>query len=156
MFAVAFFQWRLKHPNILKHDPEELEELIVERSKRLLITKSIPDFSVENPKNTLTTEIIRKYNLNEGQYDFTVNSFERVGLADPFPNDEDEADRESDLARNAKILEDPLQVPIYPDWKAYDPSMTPLQIFIPSKALMFKLMRSCIDVKLPQDLWINV
>ena len=149
MFAIAFFQWRLKHPNLLKHDPEELIELITERSERFLITQSLFDHTVENSRNSISNEIIKRYKLNQGNYDFTVNSFERVGLADPFPGDKDNTDKEATLAWNSRILDAPLEVQIYPNSKAYDASMTPLQIFIPSRAVMFKLMRSCIDIKYP-------
>ena len=47
------------------------------------------DHTVENSKNTISANVIKNYKLNEGKHKFTINSFERVGLADPFPNDND-------------------------------------------------------------------
>lgn len=37
----------------------------------------------------------------------------------------------------------------------YKPDMSPLCIYIPTRFVMFKLMRSCIDVYDPSDLWFN-
>jgi hypothetical protein len=53
MFAIAFFQWRLKHNPYLTHNVDELEELIPERAKRLLITESLNDHTVENSVNSI-------------------------------------------------------------------------------------------------------
>ena len=53
------------------------------------------------------------------------------------------------------MKESPSKNWIYPDLRMDIGTDSPIQIFIPSKALMFKLMRSCINIKNKNDLWIN-
>lgn len=42
---------------------------------------------------------------------------------------------------------------LYPE-NRYIEDQVPLHIYIPRKEIMFKLMRACIDVEKPEDLWI--
>ena len=62
---------------------------------------------------------------------------------------------EDDLARNLIITEEQRYKIdyIYPASRILH-SQSPWQIYIPNKAVMFKLMRACIDVNRPEDLWI--
>ena len=78
---------------------------------------------------------------------YLINSFERLGWQDPFPDDDQMMTSEDDMSRN-KILSDEQRYKfdyIYPASRILH-SQSPQQIYIPNKALMFKLMRACIDV----------
>ena len=37
----------------------------------------------------------------------------------------------------------------------YNKEYSPFQIYIPKTDLMFKMMRACVGVKQPRDLWFN-
>ena len=86
-----------------------------------------------------------------------INTFEKVGLNDCFPNDKDSCSRArpSDLELNEDIVHDPLYTYLYPETQMNSELYPPHQFFIPSKTVMFKLMRSCIGVKFAGDLWID-
>ena len=58
-----------------------------------------------------------------------------------------------DMDLNASVVQDST-VFIYPRDKILAKN-SPMQIYIPSAAVMFKMMRACIDIKDPSDLWMN-
>ena len=43
---------------------------------------------------------------------------------------------------------------VYPESR-YVEGLSPFVIYIPKKEIMLKMMRACIEVKKPEDLWIN-
>ena len=43
----------------------------------------------------------------------------------------------------------------YPEHKIHNPDYIPSMIYMPRKDIMVKLMRSCLDVKEKQNLWVN-
>ena len=127
----------------------------MERSCRSLITQSQENPQIESDNNKIDFEMIHKYALDEAPKDFIVNSFERIAWADPFPHDKDSNTRLIDLKRNSEIINDPEYEQVYPDEKMFSRETNPMPIYIPSKSVMFKMMRSCIGVKSPKDLWIQ-
>lgn len=90
--------------------------------------------------------MLKEYQLSDPPQSFMINSFERLGWPDPFPYDNDNNTRVSDLQLNQKVMDDPLNVFIYPEGKMQKDQL-PMSIYIPSKAIMFKLMRACIGIK---------
>ena len=79
-----------------------LTELLEERSKRALITKSVDLVKkVEIKANQVDKHFYDKYRLNESDESanqFGISSFERIGWADPFPNDNAILTIEKDLS----------------------------------------------------------
>lgn len=87
-----------------------------------------------------------------GPRTFVINSFEQLGIMDPFCFEkhvqrEDEPDA-------FQLPETPYQ-DIYPESRLNDPECSPSEIYIPRKEIMFKLMRACIKVKNVKHLWFN-
>ena len=74
-------------------------------------------------------------------------------MFDPFFGDKDTNTRTRDLAKNQEIKQEPIYEYIYPEYKMRDPEAAPSQIFIPTKAIMFKMMRSCIKCANADQLW---
>jgi hypothetical protein len=62
--------------------------LIEEKVKKMLIREPAQDPEVENDKNCLVDDFIKKYELDDPHYSYMINSFERIGWADPFPKEE--------------------------------------------------------------------
>ena len=56
---------------------------------------------------------------------------------------------------NNKIAKDPLGTNIYSSDKTMGVK-SPMVMYIPNKSIMFKLMRSCIDVVELDDLWVII
>ena len=93
-------------------------------------------------------DYLDKYDLNQDNRSWLVNYFEEIGWFDPLPsmsfmtNVYEPQDDENDC-----------------NFHVYPPSrMTeemPRPIYIPKKELMFIMMRSCIDIRKPEDLWVN-
>ena len=46
------------------------------------------------------------------------------------------------------------QTLVYPEERLSGPN-SPMVIYIPNKAVMFKIMRACIGKKSKEDLWVN-
>jgi len=89
-----------------------------------------------------------KYKIVQDYFDFRVNSFESIWMHDPFP-DEDLV--HCDEAYRIRKSKDTL---VYPE-RRMSANDSPPMIFIPNMQIMFKLMRACIGVKDPKDLWFN-
>ena len=106
---------------------------------------------------------------------FLVNGFAQIGWTDPFadeapqaavsptqvPADGDQAGQPRDDAETRHHGAQPsVRVPTMPDELAYHesryiPGFSPYVTYVPSKEVMFKLMRACIGVTDAEDLWIN-
>ena len=76
---------------------------------------------------------------------YNISSFSQLGISDPFPQEP----IETDYTPPTHI--DDL---VYPRSR-YIFGNIPNACFIPSKRVMWKLMRSCIDIEYPEDLWFN-
>ena len=81
-----------------------------------------------------------------------INSFFSVGIMDPFPNDDLNIIGSRDDGE--EILTPPEKVEdfVYPASR-YIEGKRPWCLYIPNKEIMFKMMRACIKVKDPKDLW---
>lgn len=84
---------------------------------------------------------------------FLINRFYTVGFADPYPDDDKfiigSIDDAPDDIKPPSKIEDL----VYPRSR-YCPHHSPHCIYIPNKEIMLKLMRACIKVKTPADLWV--
>lgn len=92
--------------------------------------------------------------MDEHVKHFLINSFPKIGLTDPFPNEEKSMNNEEDIELNNMMLMDP-HVLIYPKCRISE-NNSPQPIYIPNRAVMFKLMRACIGITRPEDLWFNL
>ena len=86
---------------------------------------------------------------------FNILSFTQIGLEDPFPADEDLYDGSWD-----DIAPEVYKIPMKPTDLVYKRDRyfaehSPLHIYIPRKEIMFKLMRACVAVQTPEELWFN-
>ena len=95
VYAIGFFQWRLNNDTpdhqIPNYDKEEdLLELIEKyndiKHKRAQETVAKP---IQNPNLQITDKnCLKKYELFEEEpKDFLINSFQRIGWQDPFPDE---------------------------------------------------------------------
>lgn len=90
LHAVAFFQWRIKYPSEIKHDIEELNEIVEGRIKFFNNhgkTQEISEETLENSK--IAENFLVKYKFIDEYMPFFINSFKSIGLSDPFPNDDE-------------------------------------------------------------------
>ena len=102
-------------------------------------------------KDFLTEE---RYNIvDDRAASFLINRFWTVGFADPYPDDD--LNIIGSVDDIPKDFHSPCRVGdrVYPDSR-YSDGNSPYCIYIPCKEVMLKLMRACIKVKTPEDLWI--
>ena len=148
---MAFLQWRLEFPNPLKHDPRELEELILARINRFVnsmlalkpavLSKDTTKHS-KIKKDFLTSE---RYDIIEDYKPYLISRFWTIGFDDPFPNDDKNIIGSVDDI--PKDMETPCRVEdhVYPHSR-YVKGNSPYCIYIPCKEIFLKLMRACIKV----------
>jgi hypothetical protein len=152
---IAFFQWRLKYPNKVRHDPRELEEIIVGRIRH--ITEEILTDEYVSEETIANSQIGRYFLLQNKFVDaykpFFINSFSIIGWSDPFPNDDN-------LIKGSLDDGDGMSMPKYFTDLVYSESryiegFSPYCIYIPKKEIMIKMMRASIAVPKIEDLWIH-
>ena len=85
---------------------------------------------------------------------FFINGFQTVGWSDPYPDDDTFIQGSCDDGDNLHLPEK-VDDWVYPEGKLSDKDFAPYQIYIPKKEIMLKMMRACIGVKKPEDLWVN-
>ena len=114
--------------------------------------RKITEETMENSK--LARDFLIKYKMTDKtEQVFLINSFWSLGWPDPYPNDEDL------LIGSADDVPRDFRLPLKPSDDVYAPSryiqQSPYCIYIPKKEVMLKIMRACVAVKDPADLWIN-
>jgi len=82
--------------------------------------------------------------LNTQPKPHLINNFQSIGVDDPFPKEERASNN--------------IKPPCYVDELVYAESRftkgsSPVCVYIPNKDIMFKIMRACIKVETPADLW---
>jgi len=97
----------------------------------------------------------KRYNIIDDRKNVAhlIKRFYTIGFPDPFPDDDKHIigsvdDVPDDLA-NPECIDDR----VYPDSR-YKRENSPYCIYIPCREVMLKLMRACIKVKEPEDLWL--
>lgn len=103
--------------------------------------------------SVIAKNFLVKYKMIDDRQPFNVNSFQTVGWSDPFPNDDKLVTGSLDDGDNMTL---PTKIDdwVYPESR-YIEGFSPYVIYIPKKEIMMKMMRACIEVKKPEDLWIN-
>ena len=82
-----------------------------------------------------------------------VNFMSEIGWPDPFGN-EDKASKKQDGTLNTPVLEDEDLSKMVDLFNEAVELKTVMNIAFPSKVFMTRMMRSCMNVKIVQDLWI--
>ena len=77
-----------------------------------------------------------------------------MGWSDPYPDDDQFITGSCDDGDNLKLPELVTDW-VYPEERLGFKNHAPFQIYIPKKEIMLKMMRACIGVKKPADLWVN-
>jgi len=155
LHAIAFLQWRLKYPNTVRHDEQELTEVIMGRINHLMAElvseEEISEVTKEN--SVIAKNFLIKYKMIGEKNVFNINSFSTVAWSDPFPNDDKLITGSLDDGDDIKLPEK-VDDWVYPESR-YIKGFSPYVIYIPKKEIMLKMMRACIEVKKPEHLWFN-
>ena len=162
-YNIAFFQWRYRFPsqatynNKKLHDRKLLEGIILARITKFVQDDINQDQRIDSEtlaNSRVTRDFLKKYDLIEKNKSFLVNSFWMIGWDDPFPDDDEfiigSIDDPAPDLKSPEAADDW----VYPEFR-YVEGNAPNQIYIPRKEIMLKIMRACIGVKNPEDLWIN-
>ena len=134
LHAAAFLQWRLKFPKKHRYNQTEIEETLLQTLR--FLGKDIGNH--KKSFEELEMPNLFKYKLSKPCC-HQIKSFEVVGLSDPFG--------EAKEFPFKKVSDD-----VY-NAKRYCKCHSPMSIYIPSNEMMLKMMRACIGVKCPCDLW---
>ena len=145
------------YPSDLRYDKEEIHELLTSRINNLIngfkTDQKILDHTKEAAK--ISKDFIQKYDfIKKERLVFLVNSFWEIGMADPFPDDEDL------VIGSVDDVPDDFKIPTKVNDYVYGPTRyiegnSPVCIYIPAPEIMLKIMRACIDCKNTDELWFN-
>ena len=150
LYGIAFLQWRELYPSPVRHDLHEIREIL----KTTMVAIQTDAFgelriSCETTEGAaLPPNFYETYSaafVHEPKSYF-INSFEQVGLQDPFPDEESAYECEGRLPTDFGDL-------VYARSR-YEDDKSPYNLYLPNKAIMFKLMRACINVANPNKLWL--
>jgi len=144
------------YPSQVRFDKQELEELLWSRVNNLINGLDTNQrISAETKEaSAIPPDFLQKYKLADAvEADFMVNRFWTVGMGDPYPDDDLTVIGSRDDPRTCELPQTP-EDQVYPQTRLIK-GLSPYTLYIPSKEVMVKMMRSCITVKDPQDLWIN-
>ena len=173
LHSISFLQWRDLHPpqpqkrgyEAIKFDKENITKLINDRRELLYFINEEKDpdkekILVNRLKNMkkaglpttsaaeLPATFFEDYGdiISNKRTVFNIYCFEQLALCDPF---EDEVKLPKfKMSKGASDL-------VY-DKSRYNKENSPHMIYIPNSLMMFKLMRSTLEVVSPQDLWFNL
>lgn len=142
--TIAFLQWRHMFPTS-RTMTDQLKELIEERM--VFMYGYLKDYYPTNlPSDDYGTDaaFYKAFRpaIREAQ-SYNIWSFEQIGLFDPFP--QELMDSKYEVPRTADNL-------VYAAHK-YQEDDSPNTLYFPSKLLLFKIMKACIDVEEEKDLW---
>lgn len=77
---------------------------------------------------------------------YNINSFHQIGMIDPFPQED---------VGFSPIIPELFSDHVYPEQRMCHADASPMCVYIPNRILTLKIIRACIDVKNPNDLWFN-
>lgn len=157
-YAIAFFQWRFQNENTVVHNipntnkKEDLAELMLKY--QVAKSKYIESYDQESHENKISAIFLYKYEMMDEEFKpFLINSFAKIGLTDPFPRESKSMSNEEDIEKNNSMLNNAHEL-IYSKQRIHSEN-SPYPIYIPNRAMMFKIMRACIGITRPEDLWFN-
>ena len=78
---------------------------------------------------------------------FHISSFDQIGFHDPFPKEDNKSDFTLPESHTTNTTNE-----ISPG-TSQNQNQSPMLRYFPSKIIMFKIMRACIDVEDTEDLW---
>ena len=145
---MAFLQWRVKYPTPLRCDEETLKDMINQRREIMYdkLTSDIKPHNLPDDKYKCDEKFNSKF---EGAIKrakcFNIWSFEQIGMFDPYP--EEQMETTFAIPQSDKDL-------VY-RIDRYVKGNSPNAIYFPSKMVLFKIMRACIDVQSADQLWFN-
>jgi hypothetical protein len=90
--------------------------------------------------SSIAKDFYQKYKLKDTLKPYMINSFSKIGWQDPFPND---IHMSTKCCKKMKKMD--IEDLVYPENRMVEGEV-PDQVYIPSKELMIKIMRSCIDI----------
>ena len=149
---IAFMQWRYMNQKT-PEDKKELEELILNRMG--YFAQENGGFQCVSYGTLQATKLDKHFNKNykaifeQDIAPYLVSNWESIGWNDPFPND-----KEYKFARQEFKMPKSVNDMVYPP-HFFNPQYSPNCIYIPTRVMMFKIMRACVEVKDPGELWIN-
>ena len=82
---------------VLEHEPQKLK--------------------VANEDNMLEKDEVERFDFEDKENAFTINSFQRLGWFDPFPKEASKQIVKNDTERNERVIEAPSKNWIYPDMR---------------------------------------
>ena len=80
---------------------------------------------------------------------FNINTFEMLGIWDPFPLENYSGQPEYRQPAHDVDL-------VYSHMRLAKKMCSPLCVYIPTKEIMFKIQRACIGVKKAEELWYHI
>ena len=98
-----------------------------------------------NPQYKINNEFYKKYEIRNEKQPYLINSLAQIGISPPFPMENKD---DPYLQRRKKSYM------FYKKTRLQNLD-SPKCIFIPTEAVMFTLMRSCIEVEHVEELWFN-
>ena len=143
--TIAFLQWRLKYPK-LKCNVGMLISLIEERMNfmygNLNNGEELPN--MPDGKYKCVDQFYEFFGTAiERAKSFNIWSFEQIGLNDPYPDE---------LMETTFFIPKTEEDLVYRGDR-YVKGNSPNAIYFPSKKMLFKIMRACIDVEDENKLW---
>jgi hypothetical protein len=149
LYGAAFHQWRMMYAESDRCDKESCQELVAQELRGIGKSYGQHEYELELrlPENQfeLTEEFKAAFGdlLFDGQ-NHNITECERLGLPDPFPAEQTEAQKHT-------FSPDPADR-VYTD-EAFTGPKVPRLKYLPSRAIMLKLMRACIQLSEPSELW---
>ena len=119
--------------------------------KQADVEDQITELTKKNSK--IAKDYLVKYDICDSYKPFVINSFQTIGWSDPFPHDDEFIIGSLDDGDNLVVPEEPLDL-VYAESR-YTPDHSPLCIYVPKKEIMLKMMRACVEVKKPDNLWFH-
>ena len=144
--TLAFLQWRAKYPSSLRNSSDVLTELIEDRMRHMY--GRLHELECQRPSDTwsLNDKFYSKFDqVVTPAQSFNIYSLEQIGMPDPYPREPMEMDFEMP-SKEDDLLYAPTR---------YKYQVSPSTIFLPSRKVLLKIMRACIDIEDEADLWYN-
>ena len=104
---------------------------------------------VTKQNGALPVEFYKRYRriFPQNIKSYNINNLKTVGFIDPFEKEEKANNAKGKLPDKSKPTNN-----VYP-MKRYIKDWSPLCLYIPSKDILFKLMRACVGAEQETDLW---
>ena len=85
LHRIAFYQWRILFPSLVRHDKKEITEMVVSECNRLKELKAW-NKQLQNERAEVPYGFIRKYGIHKTNKPYQINNFKAIGWLDPTSN----------------------------------------------------------------------